>query len=91
MIKASTLDIAKHKDPIFIVCTQTKYSQNLISEKHIYWFRENYPNFGYRKRSQSSNYENEIKKLTTMIEKEHDQASALFSKKNMIKLESEKN
>ena len=36
MIKASTLDIAKHKDPIFIVCTQTKYSQNLISEKHIY-------------------------------------------------------
>ena len=26
-----------------------------------------------------------------MIEKEHDQASALFSKKNMIKLESEKN
>lgn len=60
MMKTSTLDIVKHKDPIFIVVHQ------LI---HIIIL-----SLAIQKRSQCINYEKERKKLITMIEKEHEQA-----------------
>ena len=74
MIRASTLDIVKHTRIYFLQfvpklnLVKTQYQRNSSTDS------DNYPNFDYTKKSMQQIMKKERKKLTTMIEKEHDQA-----------------